>query len=116
MKVKKTLHLDPASCTSDQAALVTEEVDRLLAEGKRVTVHIAVEKELLSPRQAAAWLGFSRQHVVRLIGSGELPAKRSPTRATGRSRSRLCSRLRSAAVSLAEVCYIRYTVANASSG
>ena len=48
MKVKKTLHLDPASCTSDQAALVTEEVDRLLAEGKRVTVHIAGAKELLS--------------------------------------------------------------------
>jgi excisionase family DNA binding protein len=78
MKVKKTLHLDPAASASDQAALVTKEVDCLLAEGKQVTVHIAGEKELLSPRQAAAWLGFSRQHIVRLIGSGEIPAKRLP--------------------------------------
>ena len=78
MKVKKTLHLDPAACTSDQAALVAEEINRLLAEGKPVTVHIAGAKELLSPRQAATWLGFSRQHVVRLIGSGEIPAKRLP--------------------------------------
>jgi excisionase family DNA binding protein len=78
MKVKKTLHLDPAASVSDQAALVAEEVNRLLAKGTPVTVTIAGEKELLSPRQAAAWLGFSRQHVVRLIGSGELPAKRLP--------------------------------------
>jgi excisionase family DNA binding protein len=78
MKVKKTLHLDPAASTSDQAALVAEEINRMLAGGKPVTVTIAGEKELLSPRQAAAWLGCSRQHVVRLIGSGELPAERLP--------------------------------------
>ena len=78
MKFKKTLHLDPAVSASDQAAFVAEEINRMLAEGKPVTVTIAGEKELLSPRQAAAWLGFSRQHVVRLIGSGELPAKRLP--------------------------------------
>jgi excisionase family DNA binding protein len=74
----KAIHLDPAVSTSDQAALVAEEINRMLAEGKPVTVTIAGEKELLSPRQAAAWLGFSRQHVVRLIGSGELPAERLP--------------------------------------
>jgi excisionase family DNA binding protein len=78
MKVKKTLHLDPAASASDQAALVAEEINRMLAEGKPVTVHIAGEKELLSPRQAAAWIGCSRQHVVRLIGSGELTAERLP--------------------------------------
>jgi Helix-turn-helix domain len=78
MRTVTTFRLDPASCTSHQAALVTEEIERLLSEGKRVTVHIAGEKELLSPQQTAAWLGFSRQHVVRLIGYGELPAEKLP--------------------------------------
>jgi excisionase family DNA binding protein len=72
----KTLHLDPAA--RDQAALVTEEIDRLLGEGKRIAVTLAEEKELLSPQQAADRLGFSRQHVVRLIGYGELPAEKLP--------------------------------------
>ncbi len=72
----KTLHLDPAA--RDQAALVAEEIDRLLGEGKRIAVTVAEEKELLSPQQAADRLGFSRQHVVRLIGYGELPAEKLP--------------------------------------
>jgi excisionase family DNA binding protein len=72
----KTLHLDPAA--RDQAALVAEEIDRLLGEGKRIAVTVAEEQELLSPRQAANRLGFSRQHVVRLIGYGELPAEKLP--------------------------------------
>ena len=72
----KTLHLDPAA--RDQAALVAEEIDRLLGEGKRIAVTVAEEKEFLSPQQAADRLGFSRQHVVRLIGYGELPAEKLP--------------------------------------
>ena len=72
----KTLHLDPAA--SDQTALVAEEVDRLLAEGKRVAVTVAEEQELLSPQQAAERLGFSRQHVMRLIDYGELQAEQLP--------------------------------------
>ncbi len=72
----KTLHLDPTA--GDQAALVTEEVDRLLREGKRVAVTVAEEQELLSPQQAAERLGFSRQHVMRLIGYGELSAQQLP--------------------------------------
>lgn len=70
----KTLHLDPTA--ADQAALVTKEIDRLLGEGKRLAVTVAEEKEFLSPQQAADRLGFSRQHVVRLIGYGELPAEK----------------------------------------
>jgi excisionase family DNA binding protein len=70
----KTLHLDPTA--ADQAALVTKEIDRLLSEGKRLAVTVAEEKELLSPQQTADRLGFSRQHVVRLIGYGELPAEK----------------------------------------
>ena len=72
----KTLHLDPS--TQDQASLVAEEVERLLAEGKHLAVTVAEEDELLSPQQAASRLGFSRQHVVRLIGYGELQAQKLP--------------------------------------
>jgi excisionase family DNA binding protein len=70
----KTLHLDPAA--AGQTALVTEEIDRLLGEGKRLAVTVAEEQEFLSPRQVADRLGFSRQHAVRLIGYGELPAEK----------------------------------------
>ncbi len=57
---------------------MTEEIDRLLGEGKRLAVTVAEEQELLSPQQAADRLGFSRQHVVRLIGYGELQAQKLP--------------------------------------
>jgi hypothetical protein len=70
----KTLHLDPAA--RGQATLVTDEIDRLLGEGKRITVTVAEEQELFSPQQAADRLGFSRQHVVRLIGYGELQGQK----------------------------------------
>jgi excisionase family DNA binding protein len=72
----KTLHLDPAA--RDQAALVAEEIDRMLEEGKHIAVTLAEEQELLSPQQAADRLGFSRQHVVRLIGYGDLHAHKLP--------------------------------------
>lgn len=72
----KIVRLDPAA--RDRARLVTEEIDRLLAEGKHVAVTVADEQELLSPQQVADRLGFSRQHVVRLIGYGELEGRRLP--------------------------------------
>jgi excisionase family DNA binding protein len=72
----KTLHLDPAA--RDQAALVAEEIERMLADGKHVAVTLAEEQELLSPQRAADRLGFSRQHVMRLIGYGDLVAQRLP--------------------------------------
>lgn len=72
----KTMHLDPAA--RGQSALVTEEIERLLGEGKHLAVTVAEEREFLSPRQTADRLGFSRQHVVRLIGYGELPAEKLP--------------------------------------
>jgi excisionase family DNA binding protein len=50
----------------------------MLGEGKRVAVTLAEEQELLSPQQAADRLGFSRQHVVRLIGYGHLQAHKPP--------------------------------------
>lgn len=72
----KTLHLDPTA--GDKAASVAEEVDKLLREGKQVAVTVAEEQELLSPQQAARRLGFSRQHVMRLIDYGKLEARRLP--------------------------------------
>lgn len=72
----KTLHLDPAA--RDQTALVAEEIERMLADGKHVAVTVAEEQEFLSPQQAADRLGFSRQHVMRLISYGDLVAQRLP--------------------------------------
>lgn len=72
----KTVHLDPDA--RDRASSVSQEIERLLDEGKRVAVTIAEEQEEISPRQAADRLGFSRQHVVRLIGYGELGGRKLP--------------------------------------
>jgi excisionase family DNA binding protein len=72
----KTVHLDPDG--RGRAAEVSAEIDRLLGEGKRVAVTVAEEQELLSPQEAADRLGFSRQHVVRLIQAGELAADKLP--------------------------------------
>lgn len=70
----KTVHLDPRNRAS--AAVVSEDIDRLLDAGKLVAVTVATEDELLSPQEAADRLGFSRQHVVQLINAGELAADR----------------------------------------
>lgn len=72
----KTLHLDPTA--GDNVASVTEEVDKLLREGKQVAVTVAEEQELLSPQQAGQRLGISCQHVRRLIDYGELEARQLP--------------------------------------
>ncbi len=73
----KTFRLDP-TVDGDQATAVSEEVDKLLREGKQVAVTIAEEQELLSPQWVARRLGFSRQHVRRLIDYGELEARQLP--------------------------------------
>ena len=72
----KTVHLNPNK--RDAASAVADEITRLLDEGKQVAVTIAEEREELSPQEVAKRLGFSRQHVVRLIGYGELEARKLP--------------------------------------
>jgi excisionase family DNA binding protein len=72
----RTVHLDPDA--RERTSLVVEEIERLLGEGKHIAVTVAEEQELLSPQQAADRLGFSRQHVVRLINAGELEARKLP--------------------------------------
>lgn len=70
------MHLHPDD--RDRAVAVSEEIERLLSAGKRIAVTVAEEQELLSPQEAADRLGFSRQHVVRLIHAGELAADKLP--------------------------------------
>lgn len=74
--VMKTFRLDPTS--GDQATSVVEGVDKLLLEGKRVVVTTAEEQELLSPQETTRRLGFSCQHVRRLIDYGVLEARQPP--------------------------------------
>lgn len=73
----KTFHLGPD--TRERTSFVVEEIERLLGEGKHIVVTVAEEQELLSLQQVAARLGFSRQHVVRLINASELEARRLST-------------------------------------
>jgi excisionase family DNA binding protein len=76
LSIMKVLRLSPA----ERSALpsVAAEIQRLLDDGKSVSVTVAVDDEVLSPQQAAERLGFSRQHVVRLIGGGVLEAEKMP--------------------------------------
>jgi excisionase family DNA binding protein len=70
----RTIHLNPGE--RQEVSRVTAVIEGLHAEGKGVTVTVAEDREYLSPQQAADRLGFSRQHVVRLINAGELPAEK----------------------------------------
>lgn len=72
-----TLHIDPAR---ENAESITARLMRLarelVAKGEPFQVVVSPEAEMLSPQQAADRLGFSRQHVMRLIESGRLEAHR----------------------------------------
>lgn len=65
----KTIHFRPT--TFDQQLDELTETLRASRDAP-LAVTVAAEDELLSPNQTAARLGFSRQHVVRLIQAGEL--------------------------------------------
>lgn len=72
----KILTVDPES--RSDVSLVADEIGRLLDAGKQVTVAISEKHETVSPQQAADRLGFSRQHVMRLIENGSLEAEQLP--------------------------------------
>jgi excisionase family DNA binding protein len=74
----KTIRLDPNDARH-QVSLVADAIEEMLSDGKRVAVTVSEEHEQLSPQQAARLLGFSRQHVVRLINSGQLVAEKLPS-------------------------------------
>lgn len=57
---------------------LTSTLEQLLDGGKCLSVTVAESDELLSPQAAATRLGFSRQHVRRLVGAGELVGRQMP--------------------------------------
>lgn len=57
---------------------LTSTLERLLDDGKHLSVTVAEADELLSPQAAARRLGFSRQHVRRLVDAGELEGRQLP--------------------------------------
>jgi excisionase family DNA binding protein len=75
----KTIHIDPAEGNAEkQISTVKEAIEGLLDSDKAITVTVADEDSMLSPQHAADRLGFSRQHVRRLIEAGELQAQQLP--------------------------------------
>lgn len=57
---------------------LTSTIEQLLDGGKQVSVTVAETDELLSPQATASRLGFSRQHVRRLVDVGELTGEQLP--------------------------------------
>jgi excisionase family DNA binding protein len=70
----RTIHLT----SRQQLAELTTAIEEMLDGGKRLAVTVAEEDELLSPNAAAERLGFSRQHVRRLVDAGELAGRQLP--------------------------------------
>lgn len=57
---------------------LTSAIEEMLEDGKSLSVTVAESDELLSPNAAAERLGFSRQHVRRLVDVGELVGEQLP--------------------------------------
>lgn len=75
----KTIHIDPAEGDAKQKlSTIQETIEGLLDADKPIAVTVAEESTLLSPQEAADRLGFSRQHVRRLMEAGELEGKKLP--------------------------------------
>jgi excisionase family DNA binding protein len=70
----KTIHVTSRS----QLADLTGTIEQMLEDGKTLSVTVAEADELLSPSAVAARLGFSRQHVRRLVDAGELVGRQMP--------------------------------------
>lgn len=75
----KTIHIDPTDGDAEQKlSRVQETIENLLDSDKAIMVTVAEEDSMLSPQQAADRLGFSRQHVRRLMEAGELEGDKLP--------------------------------------
>lgn len=70
----RTIHLTSRA----QLAAFTTTIENLLEDGKTLAVTVAEEDELLSPKAAAERLGFSRQHVRRLLDARVLTGEQMP--------------------------------------
>jgi excisionase family DNA binding protein len=71
----KTLLINPET-EAVQLAELHSELQSRLRRGENVAVTISEQHEALSPAQVGRRLGFSRQHVARLIEAGELRGER----------------------------------------
>ncbi len=75
----KTIHIDPAEGDAKQKlSAVQDAIEALLEADKTIAVTVVDEDATLSPQEAADRLGFSRQHVRRLIEAGELQGAQLP--------------------------------------
>jgi excisionase family DNA binding protein len=75
----KTIHIDPGEGDAEQKlSTVQETIEGLLDADKPIAITVAEENAMLSPQEAAERLGFSRQHVRRLIEAGELEGAQLP--------------------------------------
>ncbi len=75
----KTIHIDPGQGDAKQKlSTLQETIEELLDGDKPIAVTVAEESAMLSPQEAADRLGFSRQHVRRLIEAGELTGEQLP--------------------------------------
>jgi excisionase family DNA binding protein len=64
---------------ADEAiARVLDDLHQMLDAGQDVRIMVVAAGEFLSPREAGEVLGFSRQHVRRLIDAGELDGTQLP--------------------------------------
>lgn len=73
----KTIHIDPAEGDAKQKlSAVQEAIEALLDADKTIAVTVVDESAALSPQETADRLGFSRQHVRRLIEAGEIEGER----------------------------------------
>jgi excisionase family DNA binding protein len=78
-QMMKTIHIDPAEGdTKQKVSAVKDAIEDLLDAEKAIAVTVVDENAMLSPQVAADRLGFSRQHVRRLIEAGELEASQLP--------------------------------------
>ena len=76
----KTIHIDSKRRRSLDKALeaVRDAAGSLLEGGADVAITVVDEQEEISPQEAGERLGFSRQHVYRLIDAGVLDAHQLP--------------------------------------
>jgi excisionase family DNA binding protein len=76
----KTIHIDPAAGDPrEKISTVKEAIEGLLRSDRAITVTVADVDSMLSPQQTADRLGFSRQHVRRLMEAGELRGEKLPS-------------------------------------
>ena len=73
----RTLLLTDSDSLEQEVRDLAESLLRSARQGP-LRVSVAEEQERVSPAEAGARLGFSRQHVTRLIQAGEMQAEQMP--------------------------------------